>query len=143
MAISRARSLCGIRLVALMIGILPLARSASERLANDTPRTTPSGVTFTAPKDWSITSSGNMVLLEAPEADSRLAIVDVEAGDAAAAVESTWKTYRPESKRPLKLSTPNPPRNGWEEDKSFNYETSPNERVVVFANARRAAGRWT
>ena len=84
-----------------------------------------------------------MVLLEAPEADSRLAIVDVEAGDAAAAVESTWKTYRPESKRPLKLSTPNPPRNGWEEDKSFNYETSPNERVVVFANARRAAGRWT
>jgi CubicO group peptidase (beta-lactamase class C family) len=120
-----------------------LATSASERLVKDTQRTTPTGATFTAPADWSITSSPSLVLLEPPESDSHLAIVDVQAPDAAAAVTSAWKTYRPESKRPLKLTTPNPARNGWDEDKSFDYETSPNERAIVFVDALRSAGTWT
>src|SRR5260370_37429983 len=80
---------------AILIVFPAPARSASERLAKDTPRTTPTGATFTAPADWSITSSASLVLLEPPESDSHLAIVDVHAADAAAAVASAWKTYRP------------------------------------------------
>jgi len=69
------------RLIAalLFFACLPL-------FAADEPRATPAGVTFTAPSGWSIKTSANMVLLEAPEADSRLAIVDVQAPDANAAV---------------------------------------------------------
>jgi CubicO group peptidase (beta-lactamase class C family) len=128
---------------AILIVLPAPARSASERLAKDTPRTTPTGATFTAPADWSITSSASLVLLEPPESDSHLAIVDVQSADAAAAVASAWKTYRPDSKRPLKLATPRPARNGWDENRFFNYETSPNERAVVIADALHAAGTWT
>jgi len=36
-----------------------------------------------------------------------------------------------------------PAREGWEEQKVFNYETSPNERVVVAAIALRVGSSWT
>src|SRR5204863_9684303 len=45
--------------------------------------------------------------------------------------------------RPLKLVTPRPPREGWEERQVFDYETSPNERVAVQAIALRAGRSWT
>ncbi len=83
------------------------------------------------------------MVLEAPEQDSRLAIVDVRAADAEAAVAAAWAAYRPAAKRPLKLATPTPARNGWAERKTFEYETSPNERAVVEAIALRAGDAWT
>src|SRR5258708_17167033 len=110
--------------------------------AADEPRATPAGVTFTAPSDWSLKTSTNMVLLETPEADSRLAIVDVQAPDANAAVAAAWAAYRPDAKRPLKVATPEAPRNGWEERHTYQYETSPNERAVIFAAPSRAGTTW-
>ena len=44
-----------------------------------------------------------MLVLEPPETDSHLAIVDVRAVDAAAAVTAAWSAYRPDFKRPVKL----------------------------------------
>src|SRR5262245_43542997 len=38
----------------------------SERLAADTPFTTASGATFTAPVDWSVTSSANKRVVTSP-----------------------------------------------------------------------------
>jgi CubicO group peptidase (beta-lactamase class C family) len=139
-----ARSVLALSSLAVILIMLPApAKCAPERLVKDTRRTTPTGATFTAPVDWSISSSSSWVLLDPPESDSHLAIVDVKAADAASAVASAWKIYRPESKRPLKLATPKPARNGWDEDQRFDYETSPNERAVVVAQALRAAGTWT
>src|SRR5262249_50621334 len=50
---------------------------------------------------------------------------------------------KPDAKRPLKRVTPSPGREGWDEQQVFDYETSPNERVVVQAIAVRAGTKWT
>jgi CubicO group peptidase (beta-lactamase class C family) len=92
---------------------------------------------------WSISSGASSAILEAPENDTHVAVVDVRASDAAAAVAAAWAIYRPESKRPLKLATPSPGRDGWDERRTFEYETSPNERAVVEAIALRAGDAWT
>jgi CubicO group peptidase (beta-lactamase class C family) len=118
-------------------------RSQPERLAADTPRVTPGGATFTAPTGWSIVTGKNLVILEPPETDTHIAIVDTQAADAAAAVAAAWAAYRPEVKRPLKLVTPRPAREGWDERSVFDYETSPNERAVVQVLAMRAGTAWT
>ena len=131
------------RLPVAILCLLSCLSAAAERIAADGPRATPGGVTFTAPQDWSLTQRDNMALLVSPEGDVNLTLVDVEAPDAKAAVEKAWAAYRPDSKRPIRLVTPQPAREGWEERHAFNYETSPNEKLVVFASAQRAGNRWS
>ena len=119
------------------------ARTSPERLSVDTPRVTPGGATFTVPSGWAIVTGKNLVILEPPENDTHIAIFDAPAADATAAVTAAWAAYKPESKRPVKLITPRPAREGWDERQVFEYETSPNERAVVEALALRAGTAWT
>jgi len=119
------------------------ARSTPERVSADAPRVTPGGATFTVPSGWSIGTGKHMVILTPPESDTHIAIVDSQAADAAAAVAAGWAAYKPEAKRPLKLVTPRPAREGWDERQVFDYETSPNERAVVQVIALRAGSTWT
>ncbi len=121
----------------------PVQASAPERVASATQRFTPGGAQFTVPAGWSMATQKNLVLLTPPEADTHLAIVDTQAPDAKAAVAAAWAAYKPDSKRPIKLVTPRPAREGWDERQVFEYETSPNERVVVVAIAERAGTSWT
>jgi CubicO group peptidase (beta-lactamase class C family) len=122
---------------------LPKAKAAAERLAADTPRTTGEGATFTAPAGYSIRAEGALVVLETPEPDTHVALFDTRAASADAAVAAAWAAYRPESKRPLKLAAERTPRDGWEERRKYTYETSPNERAIVFAIALRRGDLWT
>src|SRR5215472_9332787 len=89
-------------------------KSAPERVSADTPHVTPGGASFTIPSGWSFVTSKNMVVLTPPETDTHIAIVDVQGSDAASAVAAAWAAYKPESKRPLKIATPNPAREGWD-----------------------------
>src|SRR3990167_6744925 len=50
-----------------------------ETLATDTPRTTVAGNTFIAPAGWKIWVQGTATIVEAPEGDSRIALIDVKA----------------------------------------------------------------
>ncbi len=131
--------------LATLLAGLALAQSqqAPEKLTSETKLSTSAGATYTAPAGWSVRSSRSMVILDPPEPDSHLAIVDVKAADAAAAVTAAWSSYKPDFRRAVKLTTPAPPRDGWEERKNFSYETSPNERAVIAALASRAGDRWT
>ena len=79
-----------------------------------------------------------MVVLEPPEPDTHIVVFESDAADAKAAVAAAWSAYKPAANRPLKLITPRPARNGWEERQIFDYETSPNERAVVQVIAQRA-----
>ena len=126
---------------ALSAAVHPAAPGA--RLDKDTPKATPAGATFTVPAGWTMTTKGSMVVLDPPEPDSHIVIVDVTARDAESAVAAGWAAYKPDFKRPLKISLPQAPRDGWEERKAFQYETSPNERAVVSAYAWRAGSAWT
>jgi CubicO group peptidase (beta-lactamase class C family) len=84
-----------------------------------------------------------MVVLEPPESDSHVAIVDAKAANADEAVAAAWTAYMPGFKRPLKIALPLAAREGWQERRVFQYETSPNERAVVVAYASRAGEAWT
>jgi CubicO group peptidase (beta-lactamase class C family) len=132
----------GVLGLAFAIALAASPALAQEPLAADTALAT-TKATFTAPVAWRVTSAANKSVLEPPEGDSHLVVVDVQAADAAAAVTAGWAAYRPESTRPLKVTTPQAPYNGWEERRVFSYETSPNEKAVVYALAWRAGQDWT
>jgi CubicO group peptidase (beta-lactamase class C family) len=137
-------------LVALASALLIVVRvdgqtpsTGSDPAQRDSPRATPAGVTFTLPAGWKMTTRPLLVIVDPPEPDSHLAIVDVKAKDANGAVTAAWAAYKPDFKRPLKIVQPQAAREGWEERRAFQYETSPNERAVVVAYASRAADAWT
>ena len=105
---------------------------------------TPSGVSFTQPKDWSVAANGPATIFAAPEADLHIAVVDAgSAPDAQAAAAKAWAIYRPAMARPVQLVTPRAPGEGWDERVSIEYETSPEEAAVAFALALRKGGSWT
>ena len=116
---------------------------AAKAVTSDTPQTTPGGATFTVPAGWSHALDPSSVTLQPPEPDTHIAIFDVHAADAAAAVASTWTNFRPGMKRPLKVAVPIPNRQGWTDGRTFAYETSPNERAVVVAVALHSGDTWT
>ncbi len=124
----------------------PPAKAAAvqrEVMAADSSRATPGGATLTVPKGWSVASEARRLLLATPEPDTRIALVDAGAvKDADAAVAAAW-ALSGGAKRKLKIAVPRPGRDGWEEQRSYAYETSPNERLVVYAVALRSGKRWT
>lgn len=119
------------------------APAALEAVSADTPGFTPRGATFVQPTGWSIRRTPKMIVLTPPEPDTHIALVDTESSTAAAAVEEAWTAYQPKTRHPLKLETPRPARDGWDERRAFDYETSPNERAIVQAIALRAGKTWT
>ena len=128
-----------------MVLLSAVARmAAAQALAVDTPQTTAMGTTFIAPAGWSIDVRGPATILEAPEHDSHIALVDVpKAADADAAVAAAWQAYRPDSKRPLKVATGAADQDGWQNRRYYTYETSPNERRDVSALAGQHGDMWT
>jgi CubicO group peptidase (beta-lactamase class C family) len=112
-------------------------------LAADTPKSTVEGATFIAPAGWSIAVRGPATILEAPEGGSFIALVDVKAPDADAAVAAAWAAYRPEARWPLKVVTDAPDKDGWTNRRSYDYQTSPNEKRDVGVGVRQAGGVWT
>lgn len=105
--------------------------------------TTSGGATFKAPADWSVTIEGPVATLEFPEGDSWIWIVETSPTDPDSAVAAAWRATHPGALRPIRLATPRPGRDGWDEEKYFQFETSPNEQRLIFANALRHDSVWT
>lgn len=116
--------------------------AAKERLTADTSKSTVLGNTFIAPAGWSVSVRGPATIVEAPEGDSRILIVDVKAKDADAAVAAAWAAYKP-PKWPLKVATDVPDKDGWSKQRNYTYQTSPNERRDVGVGASFANDIWT
>jgi hypothetical protein len=114
-----------------------------ERLAADTARVTVAGNTFVAPAGWTIEVRGPATILAPPEPGSHLALVDVTAADADAAVELAWKAYKPDHAWPLLVANDAPDHDGWSRRRGYAYRTSPNEKRDVGAEARFAGDTWT
>lgn len=117
--------------------------SAQEYLTADTSKETVEGATFIAPADWSFSVRGPATILEAPEGDSRIALVDVRAPDADSAVALAWAAYMPDHAWPLKVVTPSPDEDGWTDRHSYSYQLSPDEKRGVGVFAQRAGDVWT
>ncbi|HEY7638811.1 MAG TPA: serine hydrolase domain-containing protein [Steroidobacteraceae bacterium] len=130
--------------LALLLVVCAVAQSAdapAEQLKADTPKTTVLGNTFIAPAGWSVAVRGPATIVEAPERDSRIVIVDVRAADADAALAAGWAAYQ-KPKWPLQVATDRPDKDGWSKRRNYNYQTSPNERRDVLARVQFAGGVW-
>jgi CubicO group peptidase (beta-lactamase class C family) len=121
----------------------PATADAAEILAADTPRATVDGNMFIAPAGWAIEVRGPATILTPPEGGSHIALVDVKAKDADAAIAAAWAAYRPDASWPLKVTHDYPDRDGWTDIRDYDYQTSPNEKRDVGASARRAGDTWT
>ena len=132
---------------ALSASTQPAINAASaqvpEKLSADTPKTTVLGNAFIAPKDWSIRVQGPATILEAPEEDSWVALVDVEAKTQDEALAAAWLAYKPDAKWPLKVSNDLPDRDGWSRRRAYDYQTSPNEKRGVDAFVDYSGSSWT
>jgi len=117
--------------------------STSEKLNADTPKATVLGNTFVAPKDWTIKVKGNATILEAPEGDSWVALVDAEAKTAEEAPAAAWKICKPDAKWPVKVTNDLPDRDGWSRCRAYEYLTSPNEKRGVDAVVLYSGTSWT
>lgn len=120
----------------------PDQSAAKERLSADTPKTTALGNTFIAPAGWSVSVRGPATIIEAPEGDSRILLVDVRAKDGDAALAAGWAAYQ-QPKWPLKVATDVPDKDGWSKQRNYSYQTSPNERRDVAAGVQFAGDVWT
>ena len=120
-----------------------VSTAPAERLTRDTRRTTAQGNTFLAPAGWSVAVRGPATILEPPEGNSAIALIDVRAPSADAAVAAAWRAYKPTARWPLKVVNHNPDEDGWTDRSTYTYQTSPNEKRDVDADLRRAAGVWT
>jgi CubicO group peptidase (beta-lactamase class C family) len=121
----------------------PAAAPTPVTMTADTPETTPAGATFIAPAGWAFVLDGPAAKLTGPEPDLHYTIVDATEKNADDAVAAAWKLVHPGFKWTLKLTTPQPGRHGWEEARNYEYETSPDEKLVVFAGAMRKGTAWT
>ncbi len=119
------------------------AAADPRRLAADAPATTVEGNSFVAPVGWSLVVRGSATIVEAPEGDSRIALVDVRARDADAAVQAAWAAYGTAPRWPLKVVNRSADRDGWTDMQTYVYQTSPNERRDVAVDLRRANEVWT
>jgi CubicO group peptidase (beta-lactamase class C family) len=116
---------------------------ASERLAADTPKTTVLGNAFVAPKDWSIRIKGPATILTAPEGDSWVALVDVQATGPDEALAAGWQAYKSDAKWPVKVTHDLPDKDGWSQRRVYEYRTSPNEKRGVAALVSYSGSNWT
>ena len=116
---------------------------AYVRLSADTPQTTVLGNPFVAPKDWSIRVQGQATILEAPEGDSWIALVDVQANNSEEALAAAWQAYKPGAKWPVKVSHDLPDKDGWSRRRVYEYLTSPSEKRDVAAIVLYSGSNWT
>jgi CubicO group peptidase (beta-lactamase class C family) len=130
----------------LAVSLLSLAAplTAQAPASSDVAGKTSSGVSYTQPKDWTLTTKGPASIFAAPEGNLRIAVVDVgQAAGAEAAAAKAWSLYNPAAGRKIRLVTAGAPGEGWDERVSIAYETSPNEMMVVAALALRKDDAWT
>ncbi len=95
-----------------------------------------------APAGFTLDANADRIVLTGPETDLTITIADVAADSAEAAVAVAWKISRPDFKRPVRLAAPRPSRHGWTDQKLIEYETSPDEKLVIHARVRRNKNVW-
>src|SRR5262249_22198858 len=135
--------LFGVLLTSLLTSMPRTRALRAQALPADTPQATTQGATFIAPAGWSMEVRGPATILTPPEGDSHIALIDVRATDADAAIAAAWAAYRPDAKWPLKVVTPLADQDGWQNRRAYSYETSPNERRDVSATTRQRGDAWT
>jgi len=117
-------------------------RVTTTQISHETMLSAPFGGTFTAPKNWYITTHKDMVVLEDPDREVSVAIFAAKAADAKQALEIAWKRYQPTFSRSIEQSFIEPSPEGWDEEVTNAYETTAQEKRVIAAIAKRLDNTW-
>lgn len=126
----------------LMCAALGIATSSTAQTSQ--PVVTTASASLVPPDGWTQTPAPQMLTLKAPEGDTFVAIVDGGAsGDPKEVVAAAWKRFDPGFARRIRLVTKAAATEGWNEAWTVDYETSPNEKLVLFARAMRHGDGWT
>lgn len=112
------------------------------QLDKDTQLTTHSGCTFTASKDWYITTLDDMTILEDPDRELSIALIENTEPTAQEAVEVAWKKFKPNFEYPLEQTNPCVASDGWDEIIQFTYDIPAARNSMAFALARRKNSTW-
>ena len=99
--------------------------SSPEKLAADKEVTTSGGATFTAPGGWSMVTSGSLIVVEPPEADSHIVIFDSDAATAEAAIDAAWAAYKRGEKRAVRQKLSPPPAKDGKRFRSTSTKLRP------------------
>ncbi|NJC08863.1 serine hydrolase domain-containing protein [Polymorphobacter fuscus] len=120
------------------------AAALAAPVAADTAGKTAAGTAFIQPTGFDRVDKGAVTEIQAPEADTRVAIVEVgAAADAAAAAKAAWGQWPGHAMPPVRLETARPAKDGWDARAVFGYDTPPNARRAVQAVALRHGSSWT
>lgn len=138
------RNILSRALSASLLLVCACALHAAERLSESALRTTSAGHTFTAPAGFVLQARGSATVLEAPEGDAHLALVDVaRAASHEDALAAGWAAYRAGVRpRPLRVTREEASQDGWSATRTYIYEVSPNEKLDIRAQVRRSGDAW-
>ncbi|WP_257453137.1 serine hydrolase domain-containing protein [Archangium lipolyticum] len=120
----------------------PVSQAASpaptgRKLDAATPMRTASSTPFTVSAGWYVTEQDGRLLLEDPERQLRLTLLEVPGPSAERAIDAAWKQTRPGFTLPVKHAVHPPAQDGWDEIFQNTYEPSSQEARVVVGLARR------
>lgn len=119
----------------------PSRAGTTRELTADETLTAPSGATFQAAKGWSVTTRDGLLVLDSPERDLAITLVDVGETDPDAAITYAWKRVAPKFDRKTKQRTEPPAREGWDAITQIVYDTAASESRVIIALARKKGER--
>lgn len=121
---------------------LQSSNAKTKKLDADMQLKMSSEATFTASKDWLVTTNNDMVILEDPDHEVSLVLIENSESNVTKAIEAAWKQYKPDFSRFIKQAINLPPQDGWSEFVQVEYETTTQERYIIFVLARKSDKMW-
>lgn len=122
------------------------ADSPAQPLPTDTVLATDSGARFEVARGWFVSTAGGRVLLEDPDRELRLTLLEMRTGgpvtDGASAIAAAWAKAQPGFAREVRHATDPPARDGWDAIRQQVYESSTDEKRTVVGIARRKGEVW-
>lgn len=113
-----------------------------QRIDAETTIETKSGTSFKVSAGWFLSQREGYTLLEDPERELEVALLEVDAGSGEEAIAQGWKRFRPEFDRPVLQSMKPPARAPWEENIQNVYDVPAAEARSVVGVARRKGSTW-
>lgn len=143
------KKLLGLLLGAVLVGVgcvnaaqLQGCELMITKIDQDTQFTTTSGATFMVQKNWFVTERDELIILEEPDRELTVTLVENSEETVQKAVQAAWKKVEPNFARIIEDETSVLAQDGWQECVQIGYETQHQESRVVAAIARRVEKTW-
>jgi CubicO group peptidase (beta-lactamase class C family) len=115
----------------------PAKASSPIRVSEDSTYTRESGVVVRVPKEWTHLDDTSHVILEDPDKSVKVAMIESEGSDLAAAITSAWKRLDPGFSREVEQVLRPPPTEGLDEVLVHSYLMKAGEDHASTAIAKR------